>query len=51
MKRVYVRLLICSLPHLLLGQSSQPAMFRADLQRTGVFETEGVRRLHGVNRQ
>src|SRR5919199_368542 len=48
MKRVCLCLLICSWPHLLLGQSSPPAMFRSNLQRTGVFETKGVRRLRGV---
>src|SRR5947208_317237 len=48
MKRVYVCLLICSWPHLLLGQTSPPAMFRANLQHSGVFETKGVYRLHGV---
>src|ERR671927_117587 len=48
MKRICAGLLICAWPHLLLGQSHSPAMFRADLQHTGVYETRGVRRLHGV---
>src|SRR5205085_11395246 len=48
MNRVCIGLLICAWPRLLLGQSPSPAMFRADPQRTGVYKTEGVRRLHGV---
>lgn len=48
MTRVCPCLLICSWPHLTLGQSSPPATFRANLQRTGVFETKGVSRLYGV---
>src|SRR5918912_4264391 len=48
MKRVCIGLLICAWPRPLLGQSHSPAMFRADPQHTGVYETKGVRRLHGV---
>src|SRR5438067_13826842 len=48
MKRLSICLLSCACPQLLLGQSPQASMFRADLQRTGVFATKGVWRLRGV---
>src|ERR1041384_254439 len=48
MKRVCIALIVCAWPQLLPGQSPTAAMFRANLQHTGVYETKGVRRLHGV---
>src|SRR5207237_5770600 len=30
------------------GAVSQNAMFRANLERTGVYKTQGIQRLHGV---
>jgi PQQ enzyme repeat len=40
---------ICSVFSLLsYGAASPNAMFRANLQRTGVYQTQGLRRLHGV---
>src|SRR3954468_6146799 len=48
MKRASTLLLICACPDCLLSQSAPAAMFRADLQHTGIYQTKGISRLRGV---
>src|SRR5258708_4749864 len=39
---------IYSVPTPLSYAVSQSAMFRANLERTGVYKTQGIQRLHGI---